>query len=787
MLFDEIFDSDAKIIDNISHNKFDQIIGGNNEITIYKPIIYNFESIQQETLKFILQSPQIKTIKNKHNVEFTLFDDSHLLGGSKQRLFCLYVGLIVEPEIVYAGTENGYGQIALAMAGRLWNKKITIFVQSNKHTKLTKISSQLGAKVILTGKLLKDTIADAVKYSEQNKARYFKLGGDEGKYSDIFISYRSILSYYLSNFSKSQDLNKSQDLSNVNFWITAGSSFTANTISTILPDVNFNIVGVGKQLFDDKLKMDFKKYTKYVAKERFNEDTKYKIPYDALLNYDAKLWQFADNFNDISDVKNYIWNIAGSAKDFKEYSTFMRLPKLTLNDIIDKSDQTQTVINKLLTKHTIPSNYSFNIDVPIESNIELIIDEIKRKYNFHGIREIKPDTPIGNYFTITVYTPTIFGVKIYDDIINQQIIKTNSKFAIINPQPQIKSFEIGFNQNDLFENNEQSITQTVNFKYEIIEESFKSKVIPHQLLWSIQSTIGFGTTTGDSIIFKKEVTTNIDLINFCKKHCKPLCKLLSKATEDSIECEDEIDYQVKIQRDRARQLERYEEESKYDDDDLTAETVKYLKLQKDKLLTLDQKLHLNQISKISNTEFLIDNICVKYQNELMFQNVIFTFSSYINKFEKQSFFKSGKSITDYVSNLVLTKFDSICCSFIEKPLLDKITTFIEVELVIDKIELQFLNNAVKHIWFVEQFTNLQSLELLNFIESLEYPRTRMELLAVTQNTENLHDIYERLKKLRTTIQIKKDTKIKTNKINRMIIHLFEIECVYHNDYYYILN
>lgn len=92
-----------------------------NDIIFMDGIIINDViggSNQFEKLKSYI-SPELCVSKINN---YILFDESKLLCGLKQRIFSFYLGTIQENEIVYAGTAYGYGQLALCIGCKLWNK-----------------------------------------------------------------------------------------------------------------------------------------------------------------------------------------------------------------------------------------------------------------------------------------------------------------------------------------------------------------------------------------------------------------------------------------------------------------------------------------------------------------------------------------------------------------------------------------------------------------------------------------------------------------------------------------
>ena len=251
-------------------------IGGNNS-----------NSFDRFDLLYKTYSPEFNI---KKFGELTVIDDSVLIGGTKQRIFSYYIGTLEEEEIVYAGTSMGYGMIALAIAGKIWSKKITIFVHSTKKSELVNIAKYLGATIIAKNCTLKEIELDAANYIKPGM-KLLNLGGEGSRHSDIFKCYQ----WAMKPLTKMK-INK--------LWIVAGSGFTYRVIKSLLPEVEFKVVQVGKKLYD---------CSALVAPEKFTEVASILPPYDSLSTYDAKLWQFARN------QTGTIFNIAGNPKPLKTY------------------------------------------------------------------------------------------------------------------------------------------------------------------------------------------------------------------------------------------------------------------------------------------------------------------------------------------------------------------------------------------------------------------------------------------------------------------------------------
>ena len=88
-------------------------------------------------------------------------------------------------------------------------------------------------------------------------------------------------------------------------WLVAGSATLVNILYNIFPRARFEIVQVGKKIWDDQINARTKIH---VAPEAFYDTTLAAPPYPSAEKYDAKLWQFVTAGGASGDI---IWNVAG--------------------------------------------------------------------------------------------------------------------------------------------------------------------------------------------------------------------------------------------------------------------------------------------------------------------------------------------------------------------------------------------------------------------------------------------------------------------------------------------
>jgi hypothetical protein len=241
-------------------------------------------------------------IDAKQDKTLHLIDDGELFGGTKMRFMLLYVSQIKKKEIVYAGPDSGMAQIVLGVAGLLFNKKVTIFVNTSKQLKYKPYlvhfgMSQLNINYDFSdnpkGRTLKETQTAAEEYcnAKDNKNRYCV---PFGLLTDEFITlFSNILTESLKDIQPPKRL-----------WLVVGSGMILKTLQNVWPETDYQCVQVGKKVYEDQLR---KNDTLYIAPEYFTSKAIHQPPYDTIPWYDAKLWQFVLLNSKDGD---YIWNVS---------------------------------------------------------------------------------------------------------------------------------------------------------------------------------------------------------------------------------------------------------------------------------------------------------------------------------------------------------------------------------------------------------------------------------------------------------------------------------------------
>ena len=257
-----------------------------------------------------LTNPKFNIIKVSHPNEFNMYviDESHLVGGSKQRILINLLITIPESNIVYAGPSTGYAQLAISYCCSMLGKTAIIFidVSENEDAPLTERAKLLGAKIMYFNSKaqvprLKYIQEQSEIYTKRNKNSYLlPFGMHTSDTLDLYnIAFQPLLEQLPSKFK-----------SPARIWVVAGSGLIFTSLSKCFPSSKLMIVQVGKTIWPDQLVgINHELFvSEYKFKDEIDSRFKSSLPYNSLLNYDAKVWPFIVKHGQKND---FIWNTAG--------------------------------------------------------------------------------------------------------------------------------------------------------------------------------------------------------------------------------------------------------------------------------------------------------------------------------------------------------------------------------------------------------------------------------------------------------------------------------------------
>ena len=106
-------------------------------------------------------------------------------------------------------------------------------------------------------------------------------------------------------------------------WVVAGSGLIFTSLSKIFPTTKLMIVQVGAKIWPDQLDgINHELFiSEYAFKENISEEFQKTLPYNSLLNYDAKVWPFIVKYGEPGD---FIWNTAGNPWHYKDIQKIIK-------------------------------------------------------------------------------------------------------------------------------------------------------------------------------------------------------------------------------------------------------------------------------------------------------------------------------------------------------------------------------------------------------------------------------------------------------------------------------
>jgi len=249
----------------------------------------------------------IKTQKPVKNINYKVFREDMLIGGTKQRALIPFIQKTNKEKYVYAGPSQGYAQIALAYTCNILHKTAVLFLPKPaghaKRTALTNYAMTFGSVELHELPAdLKTLQKNADEYSGKHEdSHQLAFGGDEPIYVDEL--YKAIKSAIKQTLKKTKQ-TKQLVINPGRIWIVAGSGTILKVLYKVFPTTYFCVVQVGKKIWPDQI--DESRTTLYISEESFTERAKIQPDYPTVATYDAKLFTFFLKYGEDGD---YIWNV----------------------------------------------------------------------------------------------------------------------------------------------------------------------------------------------------------------------------------------------------------------------------------------------------------------------------------------------------------------------------------------------------------------------------------------------------------------------------------------------
>lgn len=228
--------------------------------------------------------------------EFRVVRDDLLPGGTKQRGIGV-VATYPQNELIYAGPWNGYAQVALSIAGKIYNKTITLFMTRDDYITNTRAKMFGGHFKVIPGATLKELRSAAEQYARgQDDRRLMEFGFDSPEFRGELE--RQIIAALAGVEQVDRDFAQT-------IWLVAGSGTLLSVLYKVFPRANFAVVQVGKTIWPDQT--DPSRTKIYTAPESFYNEAAAPPPFPSAARYDAKVWQFVEQHGQSGDM---VWNVA---------------------------------------------------------------------------------------------------------------------------------------------------------------------------------------------------------------------------------------------------------------------------------------------------------------------------------------------------------------------------------------------------------------------------------------------------------------------------------------------
>lgn len=238
----------------------------------------------------------VDALKNG-SIPLSVVREDLLPGGTKQRAIAPFLKGVTASQLVYAGPNTGYAQIALAYVGQALGKRVRLFLQGVVPSPLTTRAEAYGAEVTLLETDLATTQATAEKYvSEHPGALLIPFGIEDATYHQYLLE-------ALREATRGMVPPR-------RVWVAWGSGVLARVLSELWPHAKINAVQVGKGIYIEKLAPELRRrLTIYKATDSYKFfqpiPAEAMPPYPSLATYDGKVWLFKDYMQPY----DLIWNV----------------------------------------------------------------------------------------------------------------------------------------------------------------------------------------------------------------------------------------------------------------------------------------------------------------------------------------------------------------------------------------------------------------------------------------------------------------------------------------------
>lgn len=253
---------------------------------------------------------------NYNNINFNIIQEGILLVGTKQRVARLFFEELIKKNnkihtLLYAGSSNGFGALAVAYSAYKLGLKCKVFISGNN-------KEIYKSRQVSTLQALKATIYLCPTFKEARQMEYEYSYYD--KKNDI---YKDMNGYYtapmglktdrmielLSNqILKASENTILQNTKHLRIWLVSGSGGIAMSIHKAFPNAILFILPTGGGRHKNEVIEWISKTPNIhlVKDELFNNNDSQQY-YSSVNNYDDLIWPYVKKYAKDGD---FIWNVA---------------------------------------------------------------------------------------------------------------------------------------------------------------------------------------------------------------------------------------------------------------------------------------------------------------------------------------------------------------------------------------------------------------------------------------------------------------------------------------------
>lgn len=232
---------------------------------------------------------KLPTVQFKFHQNILVIRDDLFPFGSKARFLYSYFESLPDKEVVYGSSPRwGLAQVSLAFLGKVFGKKVTLFLAKSKElSSYSRRALELGAKIEQVGTgFMAVCESRARAYCEATGALLLPCGLDIPEAIDG-----------VAEVARSIDIPSPDEV-----WSVVSSGVLSRGLQRAWPEAKFFGVQTGKDVTPEKAG----RATVIKSDIPFNRKTKRLPPFPSIPEYDAKAWEFIPKDG---DRLRLFWNV----------------------------------------------------------------------------------------------------------------------------------------------------------------------------------------------------------------------------------------------------------------------------------------------------------------------------------------------------------------------------------------------------------------------------------------------------------------------------------------------